>query len=148
MARGARKYPIPQFLLDQGIDQEKYGRWIDKVVNAITRRDSKRLKTKLIRMTFRAAVHRAVCSGGDRDFYTGERLNWKLLQHFNGEAIPDRKHHEVPSVDHEVVHGTIPVFRICSLRTNKCKSDYRTHELIDFCKVFLAYQEKVNDRHL
>lgn len=144
MSRGARKYPIPDFLERCGIDQNHYGRWLDKVTNAITRRDQKRLKQPLSKACFRCAIHNAVCDGGDRDYYTGEKLNWKLLQHFNGIAVPERKHHEVPSVDHDRVHPTKPIFRICSLRTNKCKSDYSIEEVLAFCEAFVAKQKKHN----
>lgn len=140
MARGAKKYPLPLFLSEQGVSQDQYGRWLDKVANAVVRRDRKRLSDRIDKNVFREAIHLAVENGGDTDFYTGEFLNWKLLQHFNGSPVPARKQHEVPTVDHEVVSATSPAFRICSLRTNKCKSDFSVTELKDFCQKFLKFQ--------
>jgi hypothetical protein len=142
-SRGARSYPVPSFLTEQGISQHTYGKWLDKVTAAITKRDRVRLKPAIIMpAVVRSAVHNAVCDGGDKDYYTGEPLDWRLLQHFNLEPTRADKanHYRAPSVDHYVLSATNPVFRICSLRTNKCKSDYSLQELEDFCKKFLAHQ--------
>ena len=141
--RGARDYLIPEFLVKQGFSQQIYGSWLDKVTVSITRRDRKRLEPEEVKLEIiRRAVHTAVCNGGDRDFYTGETLDWKLLQHFNLDPTQASKayHSRVPSVDHFVLSATNPVFRICSLRTNKCKSDYSLQELETFCNKFLIHQ--------
>ena len=139
-SRGARDYPIPVFLTEQGITQHTYGVWLDKVTAAITRRDRERLKpATILPAVVRRAVHDAVCNGGDKDFYTGEPLDWRLLQHFNLEPTRADKS------DHHILSATNPVFRICSLRTNKCKSDYSLDELKDFCNRFLAHQNHLGE---
>jgi hypothetical protein len=143
LSRGARSYPIPSFLQEQGISQHTYGVWLDKVTKAISIRDKARLAPETVSPAIiRKAVHDAVCDGGDKDFYTGEPLDWRLLQHFNLEPLRADKadHHRVPSVDHYILSAANPVFRICSLRTNKCKSDYSLQELEDFCNKFLVHQ--------
>ena len=45
-----------------------------------------------------------------------------------------------PTVDHEDPGSEDPVFRICALRTNDCKSDLTVEKLKEFCKKFLEAQ--------
>lgn len=146
MARGARKYPIPAFLSAKGISQEAFGRWLDKVTVAHLVRDRKRIKEQIVPAIYRRAIYHAVIERPGRDYYTGEELDWTLLQHFAGKRIPEREEKKVPTVDHENISATEPVFRICSMRTNKCKSDYEVAELVEFAKALIEYQEEANQK--
>ena len=142
MARGAKNYPIPQHFDALGISQETFGRWLDRITNAHIIRDRKRTKNKVSAAAYRQAIYRAICDGGDRDYYTGERLDWKLLRYFSKVDDASRDQRFVPSVDHEDFNTEAPVFRICSLQTNKCKSDYSVEQLLEFCEAFVRHQRK------
>lgn len=145
MPRGTRSYPIPAHLKQMGITQDDFGNWLDRVTNAHTKRDRRRWKGQVERKVYRAAIYKAVAAGGDRDYYTGEPLNWKLLEYFAKSRVANRREKECPTIDHESSNPRAPVFRICSLRTNKCKSNYSTRELGEFCRAFIKHQKKVTN---
>lgn len=140
MARGAKKYLIPLHLSKSGISQEDFGRWLDRVTAAHVRRDRKRSNKKIVPERYRLAIFRAICDGGDRDYYTGEALDWCSLQYFS-KTSQGRADEVVPTLDHDGLNPESPVFRICSLRTNKCKSDYTVEQLLKFCRLFVKHQE-------
>ena len=148
MQRGAKEYPIPLVLTNAGISQDLYGKWLDKVTTPHLLRDRKRLVGQTIeRKVYRVAIHKAVVESNGKDYYTGEPLNWKLLQHFSGSTVSTtakgskRASQEMtPTLDHENLSAKHPVFRICSMRTNKCKSDYSIDTLLDFSRKLIAYQ--------
>jgi hypothetical protein len=141
MARGKNVYPVPKYLQDIGISQDDYGTWLDRITNAHVKRDRQRSTAPINRATYRCAIHKAVCDSNGYDFYTGEELDWKSLQHFNCDFSLNRKDHLIPSLDHIGLDPSTPVFNICSLRTNKCKSNYTIEQLIDFCCKLLIYQK-------
>ena len=140
MSRGAQKYPVPQHISDLGISQESFGRWLDRVTNAHLIRDRKHTGEKIVPAVYREAIYRAVADGSDRDYYTGEQLDWKLLRYFSKGDGKGRDQRLVPTVDHEGLSTKAPVFRICSLRSNKCKSDCTVQELLAFCEAFIKHQ--------
>jgi len=149
MPRGAKHYPLPKFLAELDITQDKYGKWLDKITTPHLKRDRKRLSCHIDRKVYRAAIHKAVCSSNGKDYYTGLELDWKLLNHFSEKPIQatekgiKRAHQDrVPSVDHENLDALKPVFRICSLMTNKCKSDYTLKQVIRFAENLLRKQKK------
>lgn len=142
MARGARQYPIPAFLSAKGISQDEFGRWLDKATLAHVRRDRKRIKEKIVPKLYRTAIYQAVIERPGRDYYTGEELDWALLQHFAGAPIPGREDKKVPTVDHENLSATNPIFRICSMRTNKCKSDYSIIHVLEFATALIKHQQE------
>jgi hypothetical protein len=142
MARGAKHYPVPTHLSALGISQNDFGQWLDRVTIAHVVRDRKRTTDPIKPAVYRKAIFRAVCDGGDFDYYTGERLDWRLLRYFSMSDGLERDDRLVPSVDHDGLNTVAPVFRICSLRTNKCKSDYSIEQLLAFCHAFIAYQER------
>jgi len=37
------------------------------------------------------AIHKAVCSGGDRDFYTGEPLDWSIISKYRNKDSTEGK---------------------------------------------------------
>lgn len=97
---------------------------------------------------YREAIHKAVCDGGDRDAYTGERLNWKLILTYNndeskkGRRKYKKKFWYLPTVDHVGDGMGRPNFKICGWRTNDCKNDLTVGELKKFCEAFLAHPLK------
>jgi hypothetical protein len=149
MQRGAKQYPLPEFLKNKGITQDKYGKWLDKITTPHLKRDRKRLKCPIDRKIYRAAIHKAVCSSHGKDYYTGLDLDWKLLNHFadiptkeTTKGIKRPNQEKVPTVDHENLSATKPTFRICSLMTNKCKSDYSLKQLIWLAEALLRKQKQ------
>lgn len=141
MSRGNRKYPIPEHLSRLGISQEDFGCWLDRVTDKHVSRDRKRTNVIIRPEIYRIAIYRAVCDGGDRDYYTGEVLDWQLLCYFSKNDGLGRDECLVPSVDHDGLNTESPIFRICSLRTNKCKSDYSIEQMLQFCKAFIRHQK-------
>jgi hypothetical protein len=83
MSRGANKYRIPEHLSRLGISQDDFGHWLDRATAAHVRRDRKRTKAKIRPVVYRLAIFKAASEGGNRDYYTGESLNWQLLRHFS-----------------------------------------------------------------
>ncbi|HXC02781.1 MAG TPA: hypothetical protein VNU49_09040 [Opitutaceae bacterium] len=143
MARGARKYPIPEHIKAQGVLQKDFGGWLDRVSAAHIRRDRKRTGVRIQAAVYREAIYRAVCDGGDHDFYTGEPLDWKLLRFISKSDGVGRDERQIPTVDHEGLSTDAPVFRISSMRTNKCKSNYSVEHILEFCEAFVGYQRRV-----
>lgn len=142
MPRGTLKYPLPAHIHALGISQESFGEWLDRATNAHVLRDRQRTKAAIRPQVYREAIYRAVSDGSDRDYYTGELLDWRLLQYFSKNEGAGRDDRLVPSVDHVGLNTESPVFRICSLRTNKCKSDYSIEQLLEFCDAFIRHQRR------
>jgi hypothetical protein len=73
------KYALPECLMTLCTEQE-YTRWLHRKAAAHVRRDKKRSGDRSITVSkYKAAIHEAVCAGGDRDYYTGTPLNWTLI---------------------------------------------------------------------
>jgi hypothetical protein len=144
MPRGSKKYQIPLFLEKIGIHQADYGAWLDRITVAHSVRDKHRLKKKINREAYRKAIHAAVEASNGYDVYTGEKLDFHLLEYFAGAPVIERAEKEVPTLDHVILDADDPKFAFCSLRTNKCKADLLVEELVEFCTVFLAHQKKKN----
>lgn len=142
MSRGSQKYQIPKHLSRLGVSQDDFGQWLDRATAAHVRRDRKRTKAIIRPMVYRLAIFKAVSEGGNRDYYTGEPLNWRLLRHFSKNNGLDRDERLMPSIDHEGLNTKSPTFRICSLRTNKCKSNYSIKQMFEFCKAFIKHQKR------
>lgn len=142
MPRGDLKYPLPTHIQTLGISQESFGAWLDRATSAHVLRDRKRTNAAIRPQAYREAIYRAVSDGGDRDYYTGEFLDWRLLQHFSKNEGASRDDRLLPTLDHVGLNTESPVFRICSLRTNKCKSDYSVAQLLEFCDAFVRYQRR------
>jgi hypothetical protein len=140
MARGAKHYPVPAHLNALGISQEDFGKWLDRATNAHVKRDRNRTSKSIKPVVYRQAIFRAVCDGGDLDYYTGEHLDWRLLSYFSKSDGSGRDQRLIPTIDHDGLNTEAPVFRICSLRTNKCKSDYSSEQMLEFCHAFITHQ--------
>ena len=144
-----RKYALPSFL-DSSQSQETYERWLHRRAVAHVRRDRKRGNTEATVAAYKVAIHAAVAESGGMDAYTGEKLDWSLLNKYdNDESRKHRRDYKkqfalLPSVDH-VGDGTGPAnFKICSWWTNDCKNDLSLAELLVFCEAVLAHNGKVD----
>ncbi len=138
----ARKYQLPPFL--EGIQtQEVYERWLHRRAQAHVKRDRKRGNRNAKNAQYKIAIHHAVLASKGLDAYTLEELDWRLLGRYNNEEakIQGRDYKKgfamLPSVDHVGDGLGAPDFKICSWRTNDCKSDLSLDELVAFCRKVL-----------
>ena len=144
----AIKYELPHFLESTKLKREKYARWLHRKAQSHSRRDSRRRQKKISPSGYKQAIHEAVRVSEGRDFYTGELLKWSLIGKYdNDEAarkgIEYRKDLALlPTVDHEDPGAQEPVFRICGMQTNDCKSNLTVEELKEFCRKFLRAQDR------
>jgi len=145
MARGAKDYPVPDFLIEAGIQQETYGRWLDRITNAHVGRDRDRLGAEIKPAIYRKAIHEAVQRCKGKDAYTGQPLDFRLLEFIAGAPVLGRDETLVPTLDHVVLNPLHPRFEFCSLRTNKCKADLTAEELLDFARAIVTYSGETKD---
>lgn len=142
----AIKYAVPQFLESTELERDEYVRWLHRKARSHSRRDGKRWQKKIFPSKYKRAIHEAVLRSGGEDFYTHERLEWSLIGKYNNDEA-EKKGVEyrkdlalLPTVDHEDPGAQEPVFRICGMQTNDCKSNLTVEELKEFCKKFLKAQ--------
>ena len=142
----AIKYELPQFLKVTNLKREKYARWLHRKARSHARRDSRRRQKKISASEYKQAIHRAVLDSKGQDFYTGEPLEWSLIGEYDNDKAEQQglKYRRdlalLPTVDHEDPGAEEPVFRICGMQTNDCKSSLTVGELKDWCKKFLKAQ--------
>jgi hypothetical protein len=136
------KYALPDFLV--GVcKQPEYERWLRRRTAAHVKRDRKRLKKKIKPVSYRVGIHGAVVDSGGLDYYTKEKLEWKLLSRYvNAESKRLRRKYKkrfalLPSVDHDLDDAGRFTFRICSWRTNDAKNDLTLAEFRRLCRLVL-----------
>lgn len=94
------------------------------------------------------AIHEAVVASGGHDEYTGEELAWELISTYDNEQskVGRREYTKslalLPTVDHVGDGLAAPDFKICSWRSNDCKNDLSSEELLAFCRAVLAHHYK------
>jgi len=99
-------FDLPPFLV--GVcDRAQYVRWLQRKATAHARRDRKRFGSDSCTIAkYKAMIHAAVLEGGDRDYYSGMPLDWKLISKFDNEdAKAGRSEYlrtfgSLPTVDH------------------------------------------------
>ena len=137
-------YTPPKFLEDTV--KPRYRRWLNRKTQSLVRRDRRRWTQDVSWAEYKQAIHEAVLCSAGKDYYTGEPLKWCLVGKYNSrEAQAKGSEYRrdfalLPTVDHEDPLSRKPVFRICGLQTNDCKSDLTVGELKDWCKKFLRAQ--------
>ncbi len=140
------KYELPQFLERTEINRQKYAVWLERKARSHARRDSRRRRKKISTSDYKKFIHEAVLNSNGLDFYTRERLDWPLIGDYDNdraekEGIKYRRDLALlPTVDHEDPVAQEPVFRICGMQTNDCKSNLTVGQLKEFCKKFLKAQ--------
>lgn len=146
-----RKYDLPDFLTDV-CSRDHYVRWLDRKADAHKKRDRKRGNPSASQSEYKAAIHRAVLAGGERDAYTGEPLDWSLISTYDNDEskayrrVYKRQFALMPTVDH-VGDGTgSPDFRICAWRTNAAKAELDLGEFVELCRRVVEHHEKEDDR--
>jgi hypothetical protein len=143
----APKYPLPPCLTGK-CDQKKYSKWLDRKANAHVVRDRKRHgQTSCTVAKYKLEIHEAVKAGGDRDFYTGEHLDWSLISTFDndkakaGRSIYNKLLWLLPTVDHTLDEHGKQKFVICSWKINDAKSDLSLQEFHALCEMVLNYRD-------
>lgn len=139
----SRKYELPEFLKTI-LTFGEYEHWLDGKAQSHRRRDKRRGKRA---RGYKERIHQAVLSSKGRDFYTHEDLEWcRVKEKYDSKKAQDRGSAYrrdlalYPTVDHEDPESEDPVFRICGLRTNDCKSDLTVEEFKQFSKKVLEAQ--------
>jgi hypothetical protein len=94
------------------------------------------------------AIHEAVINSRGFDHYTGEpwlgRLSalMTIPNRMKDRGRTKKSFWNLPTVDHFGEDLKANAFRICSWRTNDCKNDLSHEELVEFCRIVLAYERK------
>jgi hypothetical protein len=116
------------------------------------RRDRRRGRDGCSVSAYKAEIHRAVCDGGNLDYYTGLPLDWKLISQFNnaqakaGKSQYLRRFGNLPTVDHAQDAAGKLRFVICSWRVNDAKSHLSEDEFITLCEQVLSFRRKARVR--
>ena len=141
-----RRYNVPECIKDK-CEQKSYVRWLHRKAAAHVKRDRKRFGIHSCTVAnYKAAIHRAVTEGGNRDFYTAEVLDWTLISTYRNAASNEGKSKYkkslalLPTVDHTLNEHGKPKFVICSWSMNDMKNDMTDVELYELCERVLSYR--------
>jgi hypothetical protein len=138
-------YKLPT-VLEGKCSQKDYLHWLQVKAVAHVKRDKKRGNLSVATKSYRDAIHKAVCDGGDLDAYTGRPLRWDLIRKYDnaeskaGKRLYKKKFADLPTVDHQDDGMREPSFKICAWQTNDCKNDLSIEDLIKFCKTILEFE--------
>jgi hypothetical protein len=142
------KYPLPECIRAQ-CTQARYSKWLHRKAMAHVRRDRKREKDCTV-ARYEAEIHAAVCESGNRDFYTGERLDWSLISTWDNESAKrgrakyKRTLALLPTVDHTADDHGRQKFVTCSWSVNDAKSDLTLEQFYQLCERVLKYRDQNN----
>ena len=95
------KYALPECLAGR-TTQLQYDRWLQRKAAAHVRHDGGGATVA----RYKEAIHAAVCANGDRDYYTGEPLDWSIINKWrNADSTAGKKKYkrqfaQLPTVDH------------------------------------------------
>lgn len=143
-----KRYALPE-CLNGKCEEVAYIRWLRHKAAAHVKRDRKRFgRERCTGEAYRLMIHEAVKNGGDRDYYTGLPLDWKLISVYDnndskeGGAEYLKSFGDLPTVDHVTVADGSIRFVICSWRVNDCKSHLSEQEFWIVCEQVLAHRDK------
>jgi hypothetical protein len=142
-----KKYPFPEFLVGV-VSETAYRRWLQRKASTHRRRDRKRGNIATINEQYKWEIHRAVMVSNGHDFYTGERLDWKLISKYNNAASRQGKREYkklfalLPTVDHVTDGKGRADFVICGWRTNDSKNDLTYEDFRDLCEKVIAIAKR------
>jgi hypothetical protein len=127
-------YHLPDFLKGKKVDEKTFKKWLDGQAKRHVKRDKGR-KISCSIGSYKEKIYKAILETEDKDFYTQERMDWTKISKFRKESR--RKDFlDMPSVDHDFSNGNV-AFKICTWRTNDCKSHLTIKELKEFCQAIL-----------
>jgi hypothetical protein len=139
-------YAVPVCIQGQ-CDQARYSRWLHRKAVAHARRDRKRERPCTIAL-YKEQIHAAVCASGHEDFYTGEKLDWKLVSTYDSESSKKARAKYkktfalLPTLDHTFDEQGQQKFVICSWYVNDAKSDLTLNEFYRLCERVLKHRDK------
>jgi hypothetical protein len=101
------RYPLPEFL-EGIITQVKYNGWLRTKAWGLLRRDRRRKLPFALNADitlYKDMVHKAICAAGTQDPYTGETLQWELIDKWDPAAAKGnsdyiKQFYLLPTVDH------------------------------------------------
>ena len=121
-------YEIPNYLV--GLDSEqKFCRWLQRKAQALVTRDRQRGNQIATVAVYKEAIHEAITRDGPNDWYTGELLDWSLIDTYDNDAsrrggrVEKHRFAQLPTIDHEEKGLGNPRFRICGWAVNDAKND-------------------------
>jgi len=140
-------FNLPDFL--KGIcDRAQYIRWLQRKAVEHVKRDRERFGPDNCTISiYKKMIHEAVSTGGDRDYYTGLPLDWKLISTFDNDSAKAgrsdylRTFGNLPTVDHARDADGKLRFVICSWRVNDAKSHLTEDEFCELCEQFLTHRK-------
>ena len=136
------KYQLPTFLVGV-VSQEIYSKWLNSKTQTHLKRD-KKLNPNASGKSYKESIHQAVLQSNGKDAYTGEDLNWKLINQYDNtksKLLGRTYKHQfalLPTLDHVSERSSIN-FDICSWRTNDAKNDLSIQEFIELCLKVVTY---------
>jgi len=140
-------YELPE-CLNGKCEEWAYVRWLRRKAAAHVKRDRKRFgRESCTGERYRLMIHEAVKNGGDRDYYTGLPLDWKLISVYDNDDSKEggaqylKRFGDLPTVDHVTVADGSLRFVICCWRVNDCKSHLSEQEFWRVCEQVLAHRD-------
>ena len=136
------KYQLPTFLVGV-VTQAIYSKWLNSKTQTHLKRD-KKLNPTASGRSYKEAIHKAVLESDGKDAYTGEELNWKLINQYDNtksKLLGRTYKHQfalLPTLDHVSDRSSIN-FDICSWRTNDTKNDLSIQEFIELCRKVVTH---------
>ena len=136
------KYQLPTFLVGV-VTQEIYSKWLNSKTQTHLKRD-KKLNPTASGRSYKEDIHKAVLESDGKDAYTGEELNWKLINKYDNtkSKLLGRAYKLefalLPTLDHVSERSSIN-FDICSWRTNDAKNDLSIQEFIELCRKVVTH---------
>ncbi len=140
--------PLPEYL--QGtITKGYYNVWLREKTGEILEKDRKRNRPCANGATFTLyenTIHEAVCNGGEKDPFTGEPLQWELIEEWDAKKAKDNRAYVkrfllMPTLDHCDPAGETVDFEICSWKINSCKNCQTPAEFIAMCRKIIAHRK-------
>lgn len=138
------RYEFSACLIDR-VDPASYSRWLQRKAAAHVKRDRGRGNANATLSAYKQAIHKAVIASNERDAYTGEELNWKLISQYDNEKSKElgrsykKELAALPTLDHVGDGLGEPDFVISSWRTNDAKHDLTLEEFLSLCAAVLKH---------
>ena len=148
----------PDFIKKIGLEKEEYFKWLKRKAISHHRRDKRYFKKherkfgidpfKYTPSNYKKAINDAVIKSNGKDLYTGEYLDWELINKWNNEQATKehgykKKFHSMPTVDHIDRDNLLKnlEFAVCSWAVNDAKNDLSHKEFIELCKKVVKHAE-------
>ena len=145
------KYQLPDFLQKKyTVDKDNYEKWLKSQSSRHRKRDMNYFEKHNEQFDhtneqYKISIHKAVCDSNGKDFYTGESLDWNMINTWDNEEAKEmnykKKFKNLPTIDHinrENFYNEIK-FQICAWSVNDAKNDLSHNEFLTLCKKVNEY---------